>query len=231
MATHRISFEQGAQAPVDEQIVPRQDQPPALYQEEEPDCSDLITPTMNVVAKVGDLSNLFDAGSVVLDKTTLLVKKDTPLDVVAVRIVKSYNEDTEYGADMGDRANTLAEVRAKGGQIEDRDAANYWVSVARVVFLVKQTDAVNPEAAPLFYQQIGNDNYLLAQIYLRSSAYGSVAKPLFTLKAMQGSVSKLAYQFKVSLTTFNGNTWFRPGLRPAGKPSQEVAEFIANLSI
>lgn len=227
----KVSFPQAQTDENAKALVPRTDQSPAVYTEEEADRSDLITPTLNVVQKVGDLSNIFDSGSLVLDKTTLLVKRDQPLEVIAVSITKSYSEDTQFGEEMGDRASTLAEVRAKGGQIEDRDAENFWTSVARIIFLVKQTETVAEEAAPLFYQQIGNDNYLLAQFYARKSAYSAVAKPLFTLKAMQGSASKLAYKFTSSLYTFNGNSWFKPNLRPAGKPGEAVVEFLQNFSI
>ena len=227
----KVSFNETTTQEPSNALVPRAEQAVALSEGADIDRSDLVTPTLNVVAKVGDLSNIFSPGSIVLDKTIELVKKDRPLDVIAVSITKSYQEDTEFGEEFGKRARTLAEVQANGGQVDDRDGENYYVSVARIIFLVKKTAEVAVEADPFFFQTIGDDQYLLAQYYARNSAYSSVAKPLFTLKTMQGSPSKLAYQLRSSLHTFNGNSWFRPNLRPNGKPSDAVAEFIAKINI
>jgi len=228
----KVSFNEAVnEQPTEESqaLATRPDLAPAVAAgTEEIDRSDLVTPTLNVVAKVGDLSNQFNPGSIVLDKTIELVQKDQPLHVIAVRITKSYQEDTEFGEEMGERANTLAEVRAKGGQIEDSEDENYWISVARIIFLVKLTDVVNPDAASSFFYEIGGESYLLAQMYVRKSAYTGVAKPLFSLKLARGSESAVAYNMVVGLSKFNGNTWFKPTLRPAGKPSEAVVEFLKN---
>lgn len=233
----KVSFNETINPQDEKALVPAQ--PTALsttfYQdadaEGEINQSDVRIPRLNVVAKVGELSNVFTPGDLVLNKETKLVAKEQPIIVTPVKIRKTYQEDTEFGEDMGRTAKTLAEVQAFGGQIDDREGEKFWIPVADIIFLVKKPANASPDADALFYEEIGGEQYLLAAYTARKSAYTAVAKPIFRAKLQSGTVKGLNYELSVKLRTYEGNTWFAPNLRPAGKPSEALATYLSSVTI
>lgn len=193
---------------------------------------DVRVPRLNIVGKTGALSDQFpnDQGAIILNRESVLVAKEQPLIVIPVKIRKFYQEDTEFGDDMGKRANKLDEVHAFGGQIEDRDGANFWISVADIDFLIEKPVGASPEVDALFYEEIGGGSYTLARYTASKSAYTAVAKPLFQRKLQVGSVQGMTYHLISKLRKWEGNTWFGPNLRPAGKPSADIVEYLKNLN-
>lgn len=190
------------------------------------DATDRRTPRINVVAKVGELSERFNPGSIVLNKETVLAEKDQPITVYPVKIRKRYQEDTEFGEDMGKTANSLEEVLAAGGQIRDKNAAGFYIPIADIVFLVKRPANATEEQEVLFNIEIDGAFYLAAIYTARKSSYNSCARPIFDAKQNGRSVRETAYTMTSALKKWNGNAWFCPGLRPAGKTPVAVLEFL-----
>lgn len=194
--------------------------------------ADAQVPRINIVGKTGALSDAFpeDRGAIVLSKETVLVKKDQPLTVIPVKIRKYYQEDTDFEDGIGKRANTAAEVAALGGQLDDRDAPNYWNSVADIDFLIQLPEGASPDVAALFYEEVDSKFYTLARYTAAKSAFTAVAKPLFQKKLMSKTVQGLAYHFRSILRSWEGNTWYGPNMRPAGRPTDAEKAYLLTLN-
>lgn len=199
------------------------------------DSTDVRPPRLNVVAKVGDLSNQFDPGSIVLSKELLLVLKDQALNVVPVKIRKRFQEDTEFGEEMGETASTLQEVLSKGGQIKDRNADNFWTKLLDIVFLVEKPATADEKlklALDLAFNiVIADKSYTFAAYTARKSSYTSVAVPIITAMQQGRGVQDIMYTMTSALSKFNGNTWFKPTLRPAGKTTAEIAAYLSGVNV
>jgi hypothetical protein len=105
---------------------------------------DLILPSLNIAQATSDFEDLEDVpmGKIVLNRE--VVVDNPPLEFIVVSANKFYQEDTEYGSDeMGERANTLAEARAKAGPGKTIDVFGDWLIGSRMVLLVKQPEGMD----------------------------------------------------------------------------------------
>ena len=143
--------------------------------------SDLVVPRLNIVQKVGDLSQVFEPGTLVLGKTLAL---DQPAKlVVASFMPKKYVEKIEGGATMGRIAKTPQEVVNMGGTIDYNEAKEtkrplFQTLATALVILERGVD--DPEAAfPFTYQGKG---YALVFWSMKGTAYTNAAKVFFTAR-------------------------------------------------
>lgn len=192
---------------------------------------DIKFPRISVVAKIGELSELFpgQSGAIALNKDGILVPPGGFLEVTAVFAKKHYEEDVGFQTGVfGKRLNSAEEVIANGGSL-DRGDKGYYAPVADVLFLVKQPEKLNPAFEGMFFYDIEGAPHLLAMFTARSTAYNTVAVPLWTLKKERGSIRVSHWKLVPVLTTYNGKTWHKPVLRPAGATSPEYMEFMQGI--
>jgi len=143
--------------------------------------SDLVVPRLNIVQKVGDLSQAFEPGTIVLGKTIAL---DQPARlVIASFMPKKYVEKIEGGATMGRIAKTPQEVVNMGGTIdynEAKETKRPLFQTLATALVILQRGAEDPEAAfPFIYEGHG---YALVFWSMKGTAYTNAAKVFFTAR-------------------------------------------------
>ena len=193
--------------------------------------SDLILPRLNVVQGVGPLSENFDSGDIVLNRETLLVGKETPLNVVVLSIKKYYEEYIPYSSD-GPRPKTYAslqEVLDDGKWIEwrnnERPPAN---AVATAMLLIEKP--ADLESAS-FSNNLGGKDYAIALWSLRGSAYTSAAKKIFSansLELKQSGILSGLWELSTTKQVRGGNPVAVPILRLVGRVDGDLQKEIVS---
>ena len=80
------------------------------------DRSDILIPSIRQVQKTGELADLFQPGSWVLNQEELLSNGSDPVNIIVLKFRKYFIENIEFGSDETPRqADTLQEVIDMGG--------------------------------------------------------------------------------------------------------------------
>lgn len=120
---------------------------------------DITLPRINIVQKVGDLSNIFTPGDVVLNKETVLYKapktdpktngqipQSKPLRIVVCGFRPDRWAEKTEGGDQGEIVDTVEQVVANGGTISYDEAAatakTLYQQLAEALVLVEQPEDV-----------------------------------------------------------------------------------------
>lgn len=210
--------------------------------------SDIKLPRINVVQKVGPLSDNFQPGSVVFEKQVVLSTGKTPVEMTPLRIKKQYQRKVAWGTAAADEApeiyDTVAEVRAAGGSLIYGDPS-YFQEIAHIQMAIKMPEDLGAdelkEAAEiicdLFPYQLSTGAptdglYAVAMWTVSSSGYTAVAKPLFTAAAglLRNGLFTGHYNVTTEIRKNAQNSWYAPKLTFAGKHSPEAAEFFKSIA-
>jgi hypothetical protein len=200
--------------------------------------SDSIRPTLAIVAKVGERSDQFSPGSMILNNEFVIGDTKHPVEIAAVvKIAKLYQNDLPYapGSDFGEVVDHAVEFVDKGGVLEyrpfdDKISTHFWIPLLRCLFLVKQPADLPPDAATLFPFEINDISYALVGYTARTkTAYNGVAKILIDAKSKRGSVRELAYRLTTKGEAFQDRSWVQANLRATGPVDPAVAQFVAEL--
>ena len=203
--------------------------------EGEVDAGDIRLPRINLVQKSGELGDLFSPGSFVFNREIQLSDGKEPMELVALRIRKQYQEALEYDPDGPSPKvfNTSAEVREAGGHFnyDAKDEGGYYKEIAHILCLIEAPKNASEEQRDFFIYEHDGRNYALAMWTVTGGAYTAVAKTLFTAAA--GHLRAGLHLGKwtiVSTKKSNGScSWYVPAIRAAGKTTPEFQEFAASL--
>ncbi len=88
-------------------------------EEESADSSEIITPRINLVQKVGALGDIFNKGEVVLGKTLVLPQ---PINLLVLGFRKTQFTEAVEGGDLGRLFDTEAEVASVGGTLDYKES-------------------------------------------------------------------------------------------------------------
>jgi hypothetical protein len=208
------------------------------------DSSDTRLPRINLVNKSGTLGDQFSPGTWVLDKQHQISsldpkdkKKGVPLKVIALQMMKQYQENIPYDDRETTPArmfNTAAEVREAGGQVHWTRGAGFFSEIATVEFLIQAIEGLSEESESLFYN-IASDGtrYTRAVATFASTAYSGVAVPLATsLRTHLAATGLKGGQWDLGsiITTKADKSWWTPTIRSAGYVTEAQKELIANLA-
>lgn len=175
---------------------------PAAYADDDSNISvnDVIWPRVNIVQKVGELSNIFDGGAVVLNQTTVLLdgppqqvkgqqpqSQPNPLRFVVVGFRPTqYVEKTEGGV-MGSIVDTVQDVVALGGTTDYNDSKAtgrpLFQPMATALVVIERPEAAKEDATNFIYSCEGKD-YAVALWSMKGTSYTNAAKILFTARKM-----------------------------------------------
>lgn len=170
---------------------------PAFFDDGNINFKDIIVPRLNVVQKVGDLSELFTPGQIVLNQTTPIHIPDTkeakgsgPLVLIPIGCRPLQFAEKVQGGGRGLFVNTEAEVAAANGTLNYQEHKNSLTSAnpkrrfeeyATFLFLVKQPKELLPdEEHQTFTHEIDGEYYTLALMGLKGTWFTGFAKRLFT---------------------------------------------------
>ena len=197
------------------------------------DKSDIVIPRLSVVQKVGDLSELFPPGTVVLNKRLVLANIGEALTITVVRARKYFMEALPFGDERRPR------------MFDDHHA----VAAAGLSVVPKWQSGVDPTAKPVLdcviaiHGKPGNDTapefamnhdgqrYALALWSIGSpSAYNSVAKALLSAKQMYlKSFVEQQWLLTVTKEKFGTNTVFVPSVKPSVGNSVDAQKFLDSI--
>jgi hypothetical protein len=162
------------------------------------DFRDIIIPRLQLVQGVGDLSQTFQRGDLVLDKQLLLPR---PLTIVVIGFRPTvFVEKTTTTGDTGRLFNSEQEVVENGGTTDWNTAK----ATNRPLFMKMATAAIGilgddsfPAAVmrQFFPHEVGGKFWALAQWSMKSSAFTAAAKPLKTWRSLGGLRAGYATKF------------------------------------
>ena len=190
---------------------------------------DIVIPRINITQGVGPLSELFNPGTIVLNKENLLSDGSTPIELTVLNVKKQFVEDLPYDSDERPAVyDTLEEVKAVGGTIEWRgDERPSYTPVLHVQVLFRVPDGVDG-VFPLEYE---GHAYGLALWSIRGVAYKRAGKNILT--AAKFSLRDGLHHGKWTLSTkrekFGRNSVFVPILKNVGRNTPEFVEFIRSI--
>jgi len=188
--------------------------------------SDVRLPRLNLVARTGDLAELFDPGSFVLNKEIKLSKGgEDLLHMVVVRLQKQYQEALPFGDPETPRVcNTAEEVRELGGTITYGKGPGIFSEIAHMELLIRKPESLPNEAEGHFFFESEGTWYTHCVYTVGGTAYSGVAKPIISARANHLRDSGLIgglWTLGSVLKKANGNAWFTPVLKTAGKTSEQ----------
>lgn len=247
-----VSFEQAEEAadevaapePTSTAVAVPPESKPAEYKrtadaEGEYDRSDTQTPRLSVVAKSGELSNLFKPGSVVLSKT---YEFDKPLTVAAAFIKKYYREAVDFDDPHTENPRTFStaeEVRQGGLRVAASPCSRAYeeeaVPLADILLFVVRPDDATEKQSEAFNVSLPSGKQGGLYLYTAGRTnYNSVAKTLFTALSQNkhvkdnGLVSQL-WTLTPTLEKWENKTWYQARLAPNGRLSPEDVAAIKEL--
>jgi hypothetical protein len=193
--------------------------------------NDIKLPRINLVQKVGDLSNLFSPGIFLFNKEVILSNGKTPFEVTVLRLRKQYQQDIPYGSEeMPQSYDTADEVLASGGSLKWGDD-NYYKEIAHVQLAMEKPSDCPSELEGLFPHVFEDKQYGVAIWTLTGSAFTSAGKTLitaaYTLLKAGLHTGKFAVTSEIKKNA--KNSWYAPVLKFAGKHSPEAVAFFESI--
>lgn len=200
-------------------------------------------PRISLVNKSGQLADVFTPGTWVLSKQHVISeldpkdkKRGIPLRVIALQMLKQYQENISYDDRETQQARlfaTAAEVQSVGGQIHYTRGQGFFSEIAQVEFLIQANPAVAEEALDLFYYEDSDGKkYTRAVATFASTAFSGVAVPLATsLRTHLASSGLKGGQWDLGsvIKTNADKSWWGPTIRSAGLVTPAQAEMVKNI--
>jgi hypothetical protein len=206
---------------------------------------EVILPRINLVQGIGDLSNIYNKGEIVLNKELVIYKpkkgedkNHEALEITVVGFFPTRWTERVSGGALGRLFDTAAQVVAAGGTTDyntamkaekDGNDIPYFQQLATALILIKKPSFVNDDGI-YFSEQIGEDSYTFALWSMKGSAYTSGAKVLKTARKMgflKGGYPKFSWKLDTQVKAFGtGNSAVVPVLRPGSKHSEDFLESV-----
>jgi len=193
------------------------------------DRRDLILPRLNIVQGVGPMSELFDSGDIVLNGETLIVPKETPVQLTVLSIKKSFEEWLAYDPD-GPRPRLFETVES----LQEADLWTDWRNnerppareIATAMLLINKPEELESVS---FSTKVGEKDCAVAVWTIRGSAYARAAKKIFSAASLElartGLLSGL-WELSTKKESVNGNPIAVPVLMLKGRNSEETVKSI-----
>ncbi len=217
---------------------------------------DVILPRLNLVQKVGDLSNIFTPGEIVLNQASCIhepANKDKskpgtgPLNIVILGFRKRQFVEKVEGGEMGLLLNSEAEIEKNRGTLDYKEWDNsvreskvpgsvvkplrYFQKLATAVALVecpKHLTATDSDHI-LFPYECEGRFYALVLWGMKGTAYTHGAKKIFThrkLGHLRGGYLKQGYTLTTELKPFGSNYAYVPLLGVGAKTTPAFEAFL-----
>jgi hypothetical protein len=193
--------------------------------------SDIKLPRINLVQKVGDLSNLFTPGIFLFDKSIVLSEGKVPFEITVLHLKKMYQEDLDFTSKETPQSfDTADEVIAAGGSLKSRDA-NYYKEVAHVQVVIEKPKDCPEELEGLFPYEFEGKQYGSAIWTLTGSAFTNTGKTLITaaFTLLRAGLHTGKFLITSELKKNEKNSWYAPIAKFGGKHTPEQAEFFKSL--
>lgn len=200
--------------------------PPAAFDDSNIGISEIIIPRLSIVQKVGDLSEVFNPGEIVLNKSTVVhipankekgVAGSGPLVFIPIGFKKTQFVEKVSGGGRGLFVNTEQEVVDAGGTLDYKewDASRTsakplkrFERYATALILVERPTAIIPdEEHQVFTHEVEGKFYALALLGMKGTAYTGLAKLLFTARKighLKGGYPTFSWNLTTEIKSFPG---------------------------
>lgn len=220
-------------------IAPKPAAPLAVYVEGEDaegefSQRDIQWPSLSLVTKTSADADTYGIGTWLVNKETPVGKMTDPLNVVAVKIQKAYQEQIPFGTGARPRMfRTAEEVQQAGLSLE-------WGSDARaaevlgVRFWLPQPEGV--DAPHIFILESPEGLGTIVKFFAARTAYGTVGKSLIQasqtfLRKDKGGMAAKWWELTATKEAKNGNTWLLPRVKPGKATSPEMLAFLKSIGV
>ena len=223
---------------------------PSTFLEDEGDIGlgDIIMPRINLVQKVGPLSEEFTPGDIVLNKELVIFSfppkgkesEAKPIEFTVLGFRPTIYTERVPGGALGRNAKTPQEVRALGGttdyDVNKRSAEKgeeipLFQQLSTALVLIKRPEGIDEEGIHFTYEHDGV-RYALAQWSMKGAAFTAGAKVIKTARRIghlaRGGYTSYPYSMTTRIKNYGGNPpkfAVIPVLRPGKKHSPEFKAF------
>ncbi len=188
------------------------------------DASDISFPRLQIVQGMGNLSENFKKGEIVLDGESLISDGPTPIELTVCRIGKQFEENVDWDGGEIPRIVSKAEAIEIGGSFEwgNNGQKPDWMPIADALICVKGED---PEVFPFEFE---GANYAFALWRIKGPAYKRAAVPIFTAARMyyRDGLRNGSFLLNTEKATFGGKSVHVPKIRRGSRNTGEFAEWL-----
>jgi len=220
--------------------VPAPSKNPGFQDDDNISADDLVLPRLNIVQKVGELSNVFPHGSFLLDGSLVLVegapikKNSKPIKLVVLGFRPKQFVERIEGGGRGNVFSSEAEVAANNGTLDWNDAEatgkTLYQRLATALVLIEQPEGVDASSFPY---AIEGKNYALAQWSLKGTGYTNGAKPIMSARKIgfirNGGYRTGVWEVTTTLKQFGQNYAYIPQPKPAGPTTEAFRAAVLEL--
>jgi hypothetical protein len=213
-----------------------------------PDIEEIQFPRLNIVQKVGELSNVWPHGAILLDRKTALfecsvvkpngdiVTKGTPpLEVCVLGLKSKRFVERVEGGGKGATAKSEEEVVKLGGttsyqewEAGKEDGVRYFQPYVEALLAVRKPAHINDTEETVFTYESEGHRLSLVLFGMKGTAYTAAAKYWFTQRLIgnlrEGYPSRW-FSMGTELKKFVSNFAYIPVIKPLAKTTSEFREF------
>ena len=188
------------------------------------DASDISFPRLQIVQGMGNLSENFKKGEIVLDGESLISDGPTPVELTVCRIGKQFEENVDWDSGEIPRIVTKEQALEIGGSFEwgSNGQKPDWLPIADALICVKGDD---PEVFPFDFD---GANYAFALWRIKGTAYKRAAVPVFTAARMyyREGLRTGSFLLNTEKATFGGKSVHVPKIRRGSRNTPEFSEWL-----
>lgn len=219
------------------------------YNDEDIDFGDIILPRLNIVQKVGDLSNIFTPGEVVLNQNLVIhdPKKTPAVNFTVIGFKKKQFVEKVEGGAMGALYNSEDDVVSHGGTLDYKEwqesvksaketggkALKYFQRLATALLLVERPAGIPDEDHTVFPYECEGKWYALALWSMKGTSYTNGAKTIFTARKIghlrSGGYPSQAWTLTTKLENYGGNFAYIPVVKPGAKSTPAFVAFVKDI--
>lgn len=188
------------------------------------DASDISFPRLQIVQGMGNLSENYKKGEIVLDGESLISDGPTPVEFTVCRIGKQFEENVDWDSGEIPRIVSKNEAVEIGGSFEwgaNGEKPN-WLPIADALICIKGED---PDVFPFEYN---GGNYAFALWRIKGTAYKRAAVPIFTAARMyyREGINTGSFLLNTEKATFGGKSVHVPKIRRGSRHDVKFIEWL-----
>lgn len=235
---------------IDAPLVPAVVDSPIAFDDQNIGFEDIILPRINLVQKVGDLSEIFSPGEIVLKQSLVIhtpskagVIGDPPLNITVLGFKKTQFAEKIAGGVLGILAHTDQEVAKHGGTLDYKEweasekaaktgtgkALRYFQRLATALCLVEKPAKLADEDHIEFPYECEGKYFALVLWSMKGTAYTHAAKAMFTARKighLRSGYAKQSWGLTSKMEKFGENFAAVPVIRPGAKNSDAFQAFV-----
>lgn len=223
---------------------------PIAFNDQDIGFEDIILPRINLVQKVGDLSEIFAPGEIVLKQSLVIhspskggLPGDPPLSITVLGFKKTQYAEKVAGGKLGILAHTVTEVAKHGGTLDWKEwdasekaakagtgkALRYFQRLATALCLVEKPVKLADDDHIEFPYECEGKFYALVLWSMKGTAYTHAAKEMFTARKighLRLGYAKQAWGITSKMEKFGENFAAVPVIRLGVKNTEAFQAFV-----